>query len=331
MNNLTKYRTELMGLAILMIIFYHSSIVIPNILSPLKFFKDISFIGVEIFFILSGLGLTFSYVKDNNIKRYFKKRYLRIIPAYWLAVILFQLKSVFLGGTFDVYGFIKSLCGIDFIIYGDTSIWFIPAIMICYVIFPGYWFLSEKYGTVKTFFCCSFLVLLASVLLVYTPFYHLVIFTIRLPMFFLGVLVGQLIYAENKRNKSYIDNPWILAILFVAGIIFFFIVRHTTTPEYSRMTGLSWYATVLMAYPLCIFLGKMFDKFTVANKFIRTFGVYSLELYLFHLWLFSLADTLFLKGMSFNVLRIPEYIAYVIIVLMFSVFIKKMFDRIIMS
>ena len=67
LNLLSKYRTQLMGLAMLLILIFHSSIDLSHI-NIIRSLKDTGDVGVDIFLLLSGIGLYFSYTKNNNKK-----------------------------------------------------------------------------------------------------------------------------------------------------------------------------------------------------------------------------------------------------------------------
>lgn len=64
LSALSKYRSELMGIAIIWIVLFHSNISAPdNFFLRVLWYLFVSFgggIGVDIFFILSGFGLFYS-------------------------------------------------------------------------------------------------------------------------------------------------------------------------------------------------------------------------------------------------------------------------------
>lgn len=84
---LSKYRTELMGISILWVMFFHSTISVNNTI--LRLIKDIGYGGVDIFLMLSGLGLYYAYKKNNNILEFYKRRVLRILPTYLPVVVVY--------------------------------------------------------------------------------------------------------------------------------------------------------------------------------------------------------------------------------------------------
>ena len=83
-NTIIDRRKELMGIAILMVLLYHLCCW-PQWNNPLRIFGH-WYIGVDIFLVLSGFGLCFSYEK-YNIKTFYYHRLIRIIPLYWFSLI----------------------------------------------------------------------------------------------------------------------------------------------------------------------------------------------------------------------------------------------------
>lgn len=78
---LSKYRTVIMGFAALWILYFHSYALIFKSIPILgeieEFIRKIGFCGVDIFFFLSGIGLTFS-IKKYSIKEFYYKRIKRM-------------------------------------------------------------------------------------------------------------------------------------------------------------------------------------------------------------------------------------------------------------
>ena len=89
-KRISQARQMCMGAAMLMVVFFHSSIELQSEFG--KFMKEMGDIGVDIFFVMSGLGIYYSLYKNIDIKQFFQKRLIRILPAYlivdglWFAV-----------------------------------------------------------------------------------------------------------------------------------------------------------------------------------------------------------------------------------------------------
>jgi len=78
---LSKYKKSIMGLAALIIYYYHNHAVFLMDIGPFgvceDFFKQIFFFGVEIFMLLSGIGIV-SSLKKNNTAQFYLNRFLRV-------------------------------------------------------------------------------------------------------------------------------------------------------------------------------------------------------------------------------------------------------------
>ena len=317
-----------MGFAILWIILFHSGVYFPEFLLPLAFFKDIGYSGVDIFFLMSGIGLVFSITNNKLIAAFYKKRILRIIPTYWICLFLFSFKEIWVG-ELKIKSFFLSFFGLDFLLLGELTNWFVPSILICYVFFPVYFSLSAKYGFRRVSLIFSMLAIAFSVLIVDTFISYLLIFTIRIPIFLFGCYVGFLLV--NKKVNAPLSNLFInFAVLFFSlAALAAILVKTDSSLRWN--TGLWWYPTIFMAFPVSMLLGHILGKVelrcSLASKFLRPFGVYSLELYLMHDLIFSLASKLPLADMSWNFLRIPEYLIYLTCSVALSMILQRLISK----
>jgi peptidoglycan/LPS O-acetylase OafA/YrhL len=120
MKLLSTYRVELMGLAMIWIMAHHTLIYFPQfIMLPVSFIIAIGYGGVDIFFLLSGLGLSFSLSNNKNLLVFFKKRVVRIVPIYWLFLGIGNIQNLITAGEFGITSFLLSLFGLHFILYGN--------------------------------------------------------------------------------------------------------------------------------------------------------------------------------------------------------------------
>lgn len=309
-----------MGFAMLWIIFFHSSVDIPNFLLPLKFCKEIGYSGVDIFFLLSGIGLVFSITNDKSVVTFYKKRILRIIPTYWACLLVIFLNNLW-GGEVEITSFFLSFVGLDFIILGKSPTWFVPSIFFCYAFFPAYYSLSTKYDIRWITLWFSIVAIVSSVLIVDTFISHLLIFTIRIPVFLFGCYVGFLLV--HKKTDATLNNLYINGIVLFLSLAVLAAILLKTDSSFRWSTGLWWYPAIFMAFPISVLvgfvLGKIEFRCSLATKIFRFFGIYSLELYLIHGLFFGLASKLPLKDMNWNFYRVPEYSIYLICAVALSI------------
>ena len=148
LGKLSEKRTEIMGLAMLMVIMYHFALHFGFYHSPIIIRGDI---GVDLFFFLSGYGCAFSVCKHTT-KEFYVNRIKRIVPIYLIiefAVIL--CNYVFLNrqmADIDIY---RLFC-ISFFTHDDLSVWYIHASILLYLFTPFMAAMLKKYGFVA--FCC---------------------------------------------------------------------------------------------------------------------------------------------------------------------------------
>lgn len=90
------------GLAILLVIGYHAAYRFPPVAGDLigKFFRTVGWLGVDVFFALSGYLIVKILIRDAaraDIKGFFVRRFFRIVPMYAVAVLLYWATSLYMG------------------------------------------------------------------------------------------------------------------------------------------------------------------------------------------------------------------------------------------
>ncbi|MDO5137595.1 MAG: DUF6020 family protein, partial [Oscillospiraceae bacterium] len=126
---ISRHRAEIMGLAMIMIMFCHSNVMIQNPFweDTYKILKTIAQVGVDIFLFLSGIGCYYSYKRCCKIFRFYKRRAVRIFPTYLLIVTVRIVLDVALDG-YTYTGAIQRNSLISFFASGELVTWFIPAL-----------------------------------------------------------------------------------------------------------------------------------------------------------------------------------------------------------
>lgn len=117
----------------------------------LTVFFDSGFIGLDIFFVLSGFLIFRSVYKHGVNKQYFARRVLRIVPIYYfslLAVIVFMMPGILLtlDGLWDVVShllFVQSFSPDTY--YGiNPVLWSLSVEMIFYLFLPVFFIFSGR-------------------------------------------------------------------------------------------------------------------------------------------------------------------------------------------
>ena len=145
---LKKTKQPIMGLAALLIVLFHlfpASRSNDILSSVVRYIVMTGYIGVDIFFFMTGYMAHFS--KTDNYFQYIKRKFLNIYPIFIFSCVLLVIM-----GKLSVKKALYTVLGVDLFLSGGGSfLWFIPAIMIFYLLVPFYKKLIKKIGSVQTF------------------------------------------------------------------------------------------------------------------------------------------------------------------------------------
>ena len=136
--NISESRGILMGVATLIVAFFHCYSynfykVMPTefLGSIFMFLRKMGNIGVDIFLFLSAIGLFFSFSKNSNLKDFYKKRVLRIVPSILIVATVYYLyKKV------SISAFIKNVLLVSFYINGNRDFWYFSLVILLLFDFP---------------------------------------------------------------------------------------------------------------------------------------------------------------------------------------------------
>ena len=81
-KSLSKFRSEIMGLACLWVMLHHNVFDWPNALEPLERFALYGNLGVDIFLLLSGVGLYYAWSKKPKLGDFYARRFVRVLVPY---------------------------------------------------------------------------------------------------------------------------------------------------------------------------------------------------------------------------------------------------------
>lgn len=285
-----QYIDSLRGIAILLVVLVHVGIVLDNTID--YFPKDsllLSIIGngaygVQLFLIVSAYTLTMSHYnrldEPNKNRNFFIRRFFRIAPMYYIAIIYFTLDKYlqfdFVDPDFSAIPIRSLLSNVFF-----TSA-LIPEHTNNYV--PGGWSVSVEFLFYLILpFICSKIKTINSALLLFLstltlalivdpfirehtiyPYFHEYNFFVQLPVFPLGILAYFFLNREQHQIKPV---TWVYAAIMVLVFCYIAIPKHIM------------FSFVFML--LLIIQGKYNFKL-FSNRFFSEVGKVSFSMYLIH-------------------------------------------------
>lgn len=297
LSNISRYRGELMGFAIIIVMLFH-------VYSPRSgaFFglRRMGNLGVDIFFFLSGVGLWYSWMRSQDWRRFYRNRALRIYPAWLLVAGAFYVSHfnpsapsyalpfggtgvAFLDSGIDLVGDV--LFNWDFWLHDELTFWYVPATMMLYVFAPPYMELVRRHPVFRWLVVLPLMwcIIVQYVTPVHVAVGHIEIFWSRVPIFFLGINCAELV-----RRECVVDRQawWMVGIFFAVSLgacVWLEQMRHGRFPLYvERMLYIP------LAITTVLIMSEVFHRLRNVkcrlspNAVLSWVGGISLEMYLIH-------------------------------------------------
>lgn len=245
-------------------------------------------IGLSIFFFISGLLLSHTDSAINSIKdikNFYSKRFTRIFPLYWVALISLAIIFGWLQvdpGNVKPYDFSLSNLLIHFFglqgvfPYGNIqSMWFVGVIILFYLLYPFIAYFSKN--LLRTFTISSIIFILLAIL---HHFFGLININALMyyPLFVSGIFIDRLIYSSKRiADKTILKQTLVLSF----SLIFALLILNNINLQLSPTI-----LTMCTMIALCIFyliFARLFinvhgNKMGIISPI--AFGTYAI--YLFH-------------------------------------------------
>lgn len=141
---LSAYRSQLMGIATIMIIICHAHAMINNLPHFVYRMLDYGNLGVDIFLLLSGVGCYYSLYKNRDLKRFYKRRIVRLLIPYLIITFPFALYYV-IAGRDTLCDFCLTMTTLGFWIHHNTA-WFVSLMIPLYVFAPALFTVTKRGG-----------------------------------------------------------------------------------------------------------------------------------------------------------------------------------------
>lgn len=282
----------LRGIAIIWVMLFHSYSRWPEYLDFVSTTQEIAilkygYLGVQLFFMISGFVIFMTLDKSENYTNFIKKRWLRLFPAMLIATILiYSTASFFSERPGGIPSLINTVPGLTFIspelirffsgnyIGGlEGAFWSLYVEVIFYILIGlVYFFIGRKYCIPALFI--SFLMFYLSFALNKFGFswpYDLIgaLGFAHYPWFIVGCVIYELL---NKRGNILINSIAIISVLLALARVVF--------TNGADITLILFYSGVLIVFVYSFYSQKI--QKILSNKILLTIGFVSYPLYLIH-------------------------------------------------
>lgn len=297
---LSRYRGVVMGFAALSIVYFHEWQYLfmghDRLLRLEDVFHRSIIFGPDLFFLMSGIGLTFA-MRKYKLLPFWGKRLKRLAIPTLVAALCMALTW-----HWSLADYIKNVTGWNFYAHSIYSfLWFIPAILTLYAVFPLYW---RFYSRAKNQLVFTLVALAVWAAISYggTHLFRadLYGFINRIPIFLTGVQLGWMtqqerLPKEDRRGtvdlRKHTSLFWgTMVVFFVAGAVLSYLTNQKDlslgVPDSNCRIP-----NYLLSVSLTFFIVKAcewLDQFPVGRwvvKFFAFYGAMSLEFYAIQEWL----------------------------------------------
>lgn len=303
------YRSELMGIACFWIMLHHNFIHWSSWARPIRLFLAFGGCGVDIFLLLSGMGLYQSWNKKPSLSLFYKRRLFRLFFPYCFLGLPFWL-------IYDLIikkgNFFFDLCFISFPLQGEHTFWFIPAIAVFYFLFPLLYAVIFKSSDNQLY---------RSVILIWTTLIISIILWKLMPNFYkntgialtrtgvfiMGIYLGSYV----SKNAQFHRHTSFFCLIFCSSLILLI----KTVPIPALWMRFFYLGLSLALCILCINLLSL-NIAPHIRAFFHFLGTRSLELYILHIAIKRMWNITPLFRLSFDPSRTIEYLSIILFALL---------------
>jgi len=263
-KSLTSNKSFWLGIAIISIVLYH----MPRVYSLLNVFNP-GFIGVDFFLFFSGFSLCYSFEK-NNLSVFYKRRFLRIYPMFFVLSLTLCVLSVCRGGQLSLFDWFCNLTTLSYYKIGGFFIdWYLCSIFLFYLLFPVFYYLTKRFQWMVSMVVTIVVFILVSY---YDIDWWYGCAIGRLPIFCLGVLC--FLDKSNKKKNYFTCSLFYLITFFISVVLIY--------KKGAFMRG--YFLTDMITPSLLIILSYFLYKMPSivdwrTSNIVSTLGQYTLEIY----------------------------------------------------
>lgn len=273
-DTLSKYRTQLMGVAAIGILLCHASGNGVELPSLIQYVFGLGNFGVDLFLLLSGFGLFYSLKKlspTEKITTWYKRRFTRLLVPYIILSVPYWIYICTLenSGIIDFAYYVSTLV----FWFEHRGAWFVALIIPLYLLSPLFKRIySHKYGSA---FMVG-LIGLITILCLRSVYDSVVLENIvwalkRVPFFLMGFIAGTFADKEIKIHYAYVG------LLCIGLMICHKLLQYFGVEIY-------WILPLAVIWLISITI-NLLSKCQWANRALLLMGTISLESYLSNIYL----------------------------------------------
>ena len=204
---LSKYRSELMGAAMLWVMLFHAAdLTFP--IPGLDLFRAAGFGGVDIFILLSAMGLSLSLSRrEQEYGAFLVRRARRILPAYFVVMVPYTLFLI-LRGQAPLSALVWNSTLLAYWVHTPGAFnWYVSGILLFYVLTPWCFrrLRRSRHRVLWTAGAGAAAVAVCHVLIQDEYWHYLDVFY-RFPIFFLGLLMGLYVWEDQMCIRDSLDG-----------------------------------------------------------------------------------------------------------------------------
>lgn len=280
---------QLKGIAILAVVFSHIGYFLftdHRFMFPLSVMAGV---GVNLFLLLSGYGLTAGRLKrDLPIFQFYKRRLSKIFIPFWLALFGFLLLDFFVLKISYSWQFIASSAFGIFPhadLYNDINspFWYITLILFYYLLFPLIFSRKRPWLSAVLIYLISYGIvswnppLFGKVMFLYRT--HIIAFPIGMIIAWLFTQKQEWILGMMQKIKARLNYPFWQVARYLVMIILIGIISYTA---YFSGVGETAFKEQMISLTTVLSFLLLFIMLKVEVKLLSLFGIFSYEIYLLH-------------------------------------------------
>lgn len=254
---------------------------IPLTIKTFSILSGAGILGNYIFFTISGLGLAMSqYHKSLPPLLFYRRRLLRILPAYWAALFLVFLVNIFMGVNINWTDYVLHFFCLHvffprLVFSISAPFWFIGVLLQLYLLFPFLFWLCRRFSPFLLIVFALFLPYYIQTFLV-SLFGTGKFFTAHTLAFCSGIAIAGLFVRYNYILKK---RHWLFSFIAVIPAVFlFYVVLHRPFAGVPRL--LLFNLDQLAGIAICFVL--LFINIRPLNKIVKKLAAVSFPVFLTH-------------------------------------------------